>query len=106
MTGEGDVTEEHAPQSRRQAYDKLREGDKMMAYLLEEGANHNTFQFKPDACDTSVGSERCRNIQIALGGVLQAFLDAHVRESPEARTYLASDNARVLLGQELELYRK
>ena len=104
MTGEGDVTKEHAPDSRRQAYDSLREGDKMLAYLLDDSAGHNMFQFKPDACDA--GADRCLAIQSALGGVLQAFFDAHLRDSPEARAYLASDNAKVLLTEDLELYRK
>ena len=106
MTGDGDVTDEHVPEGRRQAYDTLREGDKMLAYLLEEGAGHNTFQLKPDACDASVGTDRCLAIQGALGGVLQAFLDAHVRDAPEARAYLDSDNAMLLLGGDLETQQK
>ena len=100
VTGVGDETGE-PPESRVTAWLTSQSAhDKVLAWDTDPEAVHETMDI--DKCDTPTRADHCR--WIASIGV--AFLDAVVRQRPEARAWLASDAARVLTAGAIELHHR
>jgi hypothetical protein len=100
ITGVGDETGE-PPESRVAAWLTARGiGEMYLSWDTVHNAVHETMDI--DKCNTRVRSDHCRWI----GSVGLAFLDAVVRERPEAKNWLDSDAYRVLTGGAIELHNR
>jgi predicted dienelactone hydrolase len=99
ITGVGDETGEPIP-TRVTGWITSIPGNKALVWDTEPGAVHETKDI--NKCDTPVQQNHCR--WLASAGV--AFLDAVVRERPEARDWLASNALNVLSGGAIELHRR
>ena len=99
-TGIGDQTGE-PPESRTTAWLTAKStGDLYLSWDTDRRAVHETMDI--DKCDTALRSDHCRWI----GSAGLAFLDAVVRQRPEARQWLDSDAYRVLTGGVIELHNR
>ena len=102
ITGVGDETGE-PPESRVTAWLTAQgTGDMYLSWDTDHRAVHETMDIDVDKCDTAVRSDHCRWI----GSAGLAFLDAIVRQRPEARQWLDSDAYRVLTGDAIELHNR
>ena len=99
ITGTGDETGEPIP-TRVTGWITSIAGNKALVWDTEPGAVHETMDIHQ--CDTALQRNHCR--WLASAGV--AFLDAVVRERPEARDWLASNALNVLSGGAIELHRR
>jgi hypothetical protein len=100
ITGIGDETKE-PPESRVSAWLNAEgTGDMYLSWDTDGRAVHETMDIHK--CDTAVRSDHCRWI----GSAGLAFLDAVVRDRPEARSWLDSDAYRVLTGGAIELHNR
>jgi hypothetical protein len=99
ITGVGDETGEPVP-TRVTGWITSGRGNKTLVWDTEPGAVHETMDI--DKCDTPLQQNHCR--WLASAGV--AFLDAVVRERPEAREWMASNALNVLSGGAIEMHRR
>jgi hypothetical protein len=97
ITGVGDETQE-PPESRVTAWLSSLRGGKVLSWDLSPEALHETMDIH--RCDTTLRARHCAWIESA--GV--AFVDAVVRERPEAREWLASEAYEVLTEGAIELH--
>jgi len=99
ITGVGDETGEPIP-TRVTGWITSIPGNKALVWDTDPGAVHETMDI--NKCDTAVQNNHCR--WLASAGV--AFLDAVVRERPEAREWVASNALNLLSGGAIELHRR
>jgi predicted dienelactone hydrolase len=99
ITGVGDETGEPSP-TRVTGWLTSMPGNKVLIWDREPEAVHETMDI--DKCDTSVRNAHCR--WIASAGV--GFLDAVVRERPEAQEWIASNALRVATSGAIEIHRR
>ncbi len=95
LTGAGDDTESVA-ENRRLSFELAPLGDRHLAWITEEAAVHTTFEHQLAGCERHQAREggdaaRCEDYRAWLRSVALAFLDHHLRASPEAGAYLRSD---------------
>jgi hypothetical protein len=99
ITGMGDETGEPVP-TRLTSWITSRPGDKLLLWDTDPHAVHETMDI--DRCDTPVREAHCAWIESA--GI--AYLDAVVRNRPEAREWLASDAFAIATAGAIELHRR
>ncbi len=97
ITGVGDETQE-PPESRVTGWLSALPGGKVLSWDLAPAALHETMDIH--RCDTTLRAKHCAWIESA--GI--AFLDAVVRERPEAREWVASEAYEVLTEGAIELH--
>jgi hypothetical protein len=79
------------PSVRRIAYDRMPAGDKYLMYIRDTDTFHGLFGFNIAECvSIGVGVAKCNAFRQWLSSSALAFLDAHVRGSATARTWLQS----------------
>jgi hypothetical protein len=99
ITGMGDETGEPVP-TRLTSWITSPPGNKLLLWDTDPHAVHETMDI--DRCDTPVRESHCR--WIAGAGV--AYLDAVVRNRPEAKAWLASEEFEIATGGAVELNRR
>lgn len=99
ITGVGDETGE-PPESRTTGWLRSPASNKVLSWDTDRRAVHETMDI--DKCDTPTRRDHCR--WIASAGL--AFLDAVVRERPEARSWIVSDSLKLLSGGAIEIHRR
>ena len=99
ITGVGDETGE-PPEARVTAWLTSSPGDKALLWDTEAEALHETMDI--DRCDGSLRANHCTWI----GSAGLAFLDAVVRQRPEAEEWMRSNALEVLSGGAIELHRR
>jgi hypothetical protein len=99
ITGVGDETGE-PPEARVTAWLTSASGDKVLLWDTEAEAVHETMDI--DRCDTPLRADHCTWI----GSAGLAFLDAVVRQRPEAQAWLESAALAVLSAGAIELHRR
>jgi hypothetical protein len=99
ITGIGDRTGE-PPEARAAAWLTSGRGNKVLVWDTVAEAVHETMDI--DKCDTPLRAEHCA----WLGSAGLAFLDAVVRQRPEAEQWLRSNALEVLSGGAIELHRR
>jgi predicted dienelactone hydrolase len=93
------------PQSRREPFEKAREGGKYLVYI--QGATHGSYAGK--ATSAFLGERPTGDLAMITGVTAAstlAFLDAYVLGDKAARAYLAGDKLQAFSGQQAELLRK
>jgi hypothetical protein len=89
MSGTGDRTPGEQPRDRLRAYELLPPGDKALVWIDDPGSSHDTFNLaNPEQPDMMAW--------IASAGL--AWLDATLRDRPEAWSWLASGNLAIASG--------
>jgi hypothetical protein len=109
LTSRGDGGDDEG-ENRRLSFDLAPDGDRYLGYIAEQAAQHTTFNYETEGCErysreNALGSdfpERCNTYRLWQRSAALAFLDATLRDSAEAQTYLESDNMSVLSGAALE----
>jgi hypothetical protein len=99
ITGVGDETGE-PPEARVTAWLTSVPGKKALVWDTVAEAVHETMNIHK--CDTAVRADHCNWI----GSAGLAFLDAVVRQRPEAETWIRSNALKVLSGGTIELHRR
>jgi predicted dienelactone hydrolase len=99
ITGVGDETGE-PPEARVTAWLTSTPGDKVLLWDTEAEAVHETMDI--DRCDTPLRADHCTWI----GSAGLAFLDAVVRQRPEAQAWIDSAALAVLSAGAIELHRR
>jgi hypothetical protein len=99
VTGVGDETGE-PPEARVSAWLTSAPGDKTLLWDTVAEAVHETMDI--DRCDTPGRADHCAWI----GSAGLAFLDAMVRQRPEAEEWLRSGALEVLSAGAIELHRR
>ncbi len=100
ITGVSDKTPDKPPEARIIAWLTSMPGNKYLSYDTSSKAKHETMNI--NKCDGTLRTKHCR--WIASFGL--AFLDAIVRERPEAIEWLESDAYYELTDGEIELHRR
>ncbi|HSL59520.1 MAG TPA: hypothetical protein VK866_16860 [Acidimicrobiales bacterium] len=94
LTGVGDTTEGTSGADRRRVADAVPASHAHLAWFTDDTAAHGTFDLDTSACRRRGGTpEVCDRHTTVITSVVAAFLDAHVRDDPAARAWLASDAA-------------
>ncbi|MFT5432042.1 MAG: hypothetical protein ACI9OJ_002740 [Myxococcota bacterium] len=109
LTGSGDGGD-GVGGNRRLSFDLAPAGDRYLGYILENAPQHTTFNYETEGCeryaqDNALGSEypaRCTQYLLWLRSAALAFFDATLRDSSDAKAYLASGNLGALSGQVFE----
>lgn len=105
VTGMGDDTSDTVAEGRRVPFELMPTGQKFLGWIKDEAARHTTFDHNPDACerhlkqeglDEALAAKRCKAHLVWLESVVVAFLDATLRSSSRARSYLSSDAPKTL----------
>lgn len=78
------------PENREQAYALAPPGGRYLLYVDDPGAKHTLFEGEVDACADVSGQARCERMRAWILAAGLAFLDAELRDRPEARAWLAS----------------
>ena len=99
ITGVGDETGE-PPEARVTAWLTAAPGGKALVWDTVAEAVHETMDI--DRCDTPLRADHCAWI----GSAGLAFLDAIVRQRPEAQAWMRSNALEVLSGGEIEIHRR
>jgi hypothetical protein len=99
ITGVGDETQE-PPEARVTGWLSALPGEKFLSWDLKPTAVHETMDIHK--CDTPLREKHCLWIESA--GV--AFLDAIVRQRPEAQEWMASEAYAILTEGAIELHRR
>jgi hypothetical protein len=99
ITGVGDKTGE-PPEARVTAWLTAAPGGKALVWDTVAEAVHETMDI--DRCDTPLRADHCAWI----GSAGLAFLDAIVRQRPEAQAWMRSNALEVLSGGEIEIHRR
>ena len=93
-TGAGDTTGGEKAADRLKVFEHLPEPDKYLLYL-NDGSPHGRFGLGRSRCVSTGGTipeADCDRAVERLAAVAVAFLDAYVRERPQARAWLRSDS--------------
>jgi hypothetical protein len=99
ITGKGDESGEPS-ESRTSSWLTSEPGSKYLSWDIEIEAEHETMNV--NTCGSPLQSNHCRWIT-SLG---IAYVDAFVRQRPEAIAWLASDSYSTLTGGAIELHRR
>jgi dienelactone hydrolase len=83
------------PATRLQVFELAAPGDKHLIYVDDPGAVHTFFGGNLEACSTKSSLERCQAMQEWIFAAALAFVDAHLKDDPEAKAWLASQNVAV-----------
>jgi hypothetical protein len=101
ITGVGDETGE-PPETRVTAWLTSRPGNKVLVWDTVAEAVHETMDINDNKCDTPVRAAHCE----WLGAAGLAFLDAVVRQRPEAEEWISSNALEKVSGGAIEIHRR
>ncbi len=96
LSGVGDVTPEATAPPRRLPFERMMPGDKYRLWITDATARHTTFNHSSTDCaefaaTRGLDASACDAHLAWLESAVLAFTDAHLRDRPEARAWLASD---------------
>ncbi|MFN0251555.1 MAG: alpha/beta hydrolase family protein [Kofleriaceae bacterium] len=94
-TGRGDESPPDTADGRASVFDLVQPGDKARIFIEDPAAAHSVFALELAGCTNVAPLARCEELVSWVKSAGLAFLDAHLRGSPDAFAWLASSNLAV-----------
>lgn len=97
------------PYGRRIPFERLPPGDKALLYLHDARTFHGLFGLETtdSKCTVSpLAQQRCDEAAALLAATAVAFLDAHLKQRPQAEAWLAGGHVEIASGGRAELSRR
>jgi hypothetical protein len=94
-TGRGDENPPDTADGRASVFDLMQPGDKARIFIEDPAAVHTVFALELGGCTNVAPLARCEELVSWVKSAGLAFLDAHLRGSPDAFAWLGSTNLAV-----------
>lgn len=91
-TGRGDDNPPDTADGRASVFDLIQPGNKARIFVEDVAAIHTLFELKTDSCASHATLAHCNEMRDWVQSAGLAFLDAHLRGSPDALAWMASTN--------------
>jgi len=94
-TGRGDEDPPDTADGRSSVFDLVQPGDKYRIFIEDPEAIHTIYELSTDNCAITTPLERCEEFRDWVKSAGLAFLDAYLRDDPDAQAWLASSDLDV-----------
>ncbi len=94
-TGRGDDNPPDTADGRSSVFDLVQPGDKYRIFIEDPEAIHTIYELKTDSCAINTPLARCEEFRDWVKAAGLAFLDAYLRDDPDAQAWLASTDLDV-----------
>ena len=91
VTGRGDHNPPDTADGRASVFDALAPGDKARLFIEDPAAIHMLFAHEVATCADHSTLDHCKVLAAWMRSAVVSFLDAHLRQSPDAIAYTSSD---------------